>query len=238
MKARQTDDAERQLVDLVRADYDATQRALSGFVSSGGQLRAIGIGAWGVVFAVAVQAQSGLAAAVAALLAIGFAVIDGYYSALYRQTLKRARNLEEILGAYHNSLGIHAANPRKVLQARARLEQHRFGVHRGMMAIHKMDQWWLPRPVRVTWIYAVLIALAIGATAYFEIKGASTCQNGRHGAEPCVVYTTVARPVSPRNLIPGPPLPHPWAKPRRACSRRRHHSCHPRPRLSHPGTTR
>lgn len=171
MSPRQPDDVERQLVDLVRADYDATQRALSGFVSSGGQLRAIGIGAWGVVFAVAVQAESGLVAGVAALLAAGFAIIDGYHSALYRQTLERARDLEEILGNYHNSLGIYAANPGKVLRARARLEQHRFGVHRGMRPINQMDRWWLPRPIRVTWIYAVLIALAVGVAAYFQIRG-------------------------------------------------------------------
>jgi hypothetical protein len=124
MSARQPDDVERMLVDLVRADYDATQRALSGFVSSGGQLRAIGIGAWGVVFAVAVQSESLLVAGVAALLAAGFAVIDGYHSALYRQTLVRARVLEELLGSYHNSLGINASNPQKVLLARARLEHN------------------------------------------------------------------------------------------------------------------
>jgi hypothetical protein len=165
---RQPDHAERLLLELVRADYTATQQALSGFVSSGGQLRAVGIGAWGVVFAVAVQAKSAAAAGVAALLAAGFTIIDGYHSALYRQALTRARNLEDLLGEYHNSLGIHAANPRKALIARARLEQHRFGVHRNMTPIHKMDRWWLPRPVRVTWIYAVLIALAAGAAIYFQ----------------------------------------------------------------------
>jgi len=93
MSTREPDAVEGQLVELVKADYDATQRALSGFVTSGGQLRAIGIGAWGVVFAVAVSVESSLVAAIAALLAGGFAIIDGYHSALYRQTLERARDL-------------------------------------------------------------------------------------------------------------------------------------------------
>jgi hypothetical protein len=182
MSTREPDAVEGQLVELVKADYDATQRALSGFVTSGGQLRAIGIGAWGVVFAVAVSAESSLVAAVAALLAGGFAIIDGYHSALYRQTLERARDLEELLGEYHNALGIHAANPSRVMRARVRLEQHRFGVHRGMRPINQMKYWWLPRPVRVTWIYAVLIAFAIGVGVYFQASGASTCRSGSHAA--------------------------------------------------------
>lgn len=232
MSAREPDDVERQLVVLIRADYDATQRALSGFVTSGGQLRAIGIGAWGVVFAVAISAQSSLVAVIAALLAAGFAIIDGYHSALYRQTLQRARALEDLLGDYHNSLGIHAADPRQVLRARAKLEQHRFGVHRDMKPINQMDRWWLPRPVRVTWIYAVLIIVAIAAAAYFQIRGPSTCQNGHHGTEPCVVYTTAARPVP----LPSPPLPWRQTRRERNCSHgARHRSCHPRPHPTRPG---
>lgn len=188
MSTREPDAAEGQLVELVKADYDATQRALSGFVTSGGQLRAIGIGAWGVVFAVAVSAESSPVAAIAALLAAGFAIIDGYHSALYRQTLDRARDLEELLGEYHNALGIHAANPSRVMRSRARLEQHRFGVHRGMRPINQMKRWWLPRPIRVTWIYVVLIACAIGSGVYFQINGASSCQSkGSAGALACHV---------------------------------------------------
>lgn len=182
MSTREPHPAEGQLVELVRVDYDATQRALSGFVTSGGQLRAIGIGAWGVVFAVAVSAESGLVAAVAALLAAGFAIIDGYHSALYRQALERARDLEDLLGDYHNSLGIHANNPSRVSRTQARLEQHRFGVHRGMRPINQMKLWWLPRPVRVTWIYVVLIALAISAGVYFQVNGTSTCRSGSRAA--------------------------------------------------------
>jgi hypothetical protein len=42
-------DRERQLVELVRLDYDATLRALNGFMTTGSQLRGIGVAAWGVV---------------------------------------------------------------------------------------------------------------------------------------------------------------------------------------------
>jgi hypothetical protein len=185
MSAREPDTLERQLVHLVQVDYDATQRALSGFVSSGAQLRAIGIGARGVVFAVAVQASSWVVALVAALLAAGFAVIDGYHSALYRQSLKRARELEELLGNYHNSLGIHASNPREVLRARAALEQNRFGVHRSMKPINQMPYWWLPRPVRVTWIYPVLIARGVAAAIYLALLAPQSCSSASRASYPC-----------------------------------------------------
>jgi hypothetical protein len=162
MSKRTITEAERALLDLVKADYDSTHRALAGFVTSGGQLRAVGIAAWGVVFAQALQSRSATIGAIATGLAIAFAVADGYYSALYRQTLRRAREIETLLGEYHNSLGIHASNPRKIARAIAALEQHRFGVHRQMQPVNKQRGWWLPRPVRVTWIYAVLLIVSIG----------------------------------------------------------------------------
>jgi hypothetical protein len=195
-------DAVRQMVELVGVDYDATQRALSGFVNSSGQLRAIGIGAWGVVFAVALQSESRVVAIIAALLAAGFAIIDGYHSALYRQTLRRARTLEEILGDYYISLGIGATNPQKALRARARLEQHRLGVHRSMQPVNQTSRWWLPRPLRVTWIYLALIILALGGAAYFQTESPSSCQNGHRGAEPCLLSTTTSAPPDHLGHLP------------------------------------
>lgn len=62
----------------------------------------------------------------------------------------------------NNSLGIHASNPRKIARAIAGLEQHRFGVHRQMQPVNKQRGWWLPRPMRVTWIYAVLLIASVG----------------------------------------------------------------------------
>ena len=186
--SRTVDDRERLLVDLVKADYEATHRALSGFVASGGQIRAIGIAAWGVLFAVALQAESWAIAALTIGLSLAFAIADGYYSTLYRDTLDRSRAIESLLGDYANSLGIHAGSKRKVGLAIAALEQHRFGVHREMRPVNATPRWYLPRPFRVTWIYAVLVLVGATFLGVFAVRDKDiTCTNGRNGAQPCLV---------------------------------------------------
>jgi hypothetical protein len=186
--SRTIDDRERLLLDLVKADYEATHRALAGFVASGGQIRAIGIAVWGVLFAAALQTESSAIAALAIGLAIAFAIADGYYSTLYRDTLVRSRAIESLIGDYANSLGIHADSKRKVELAIAAMEQHRFGVHREMRPVNATPRWYLPRPFRVTWIYAVLLLVAATFLGVFAVRDKDvTCTNGRSGAQPCLV---------------------------------------------------
>jgi hypothetical protein len=186
--SRTIHDRERLLLDLVKADYEATHRALAGFVASGGQIRAIGIAAWGVLFAAALQTESWAIAALAVGLAIVFAMADGYYSTLYRDTLNRSRAIESLIGDYANSLGIHAGSERKVGLAIAALEQHRFGVHREMRPVNATRPWYFPRPFRVTWIYAVLVLVGATFLGVFAVRdGDVTCENGQSGAQPCLV---------------------------------------------------
>jgi hypothetical protein len=151
-------------------------------VTSGGQLRAVGIAAWGIVFAASLQARSVTIAILAAALAMAFAVVDGYHSALYRQTLERAREIEGLLGDYHKTLGIHAATNREIVRTRAKLEQHRFGVHREMRPINQTPRWWLPRPVRVTWIYAASIIVAASGAVFLATgsEGESGSRDSAH----------------------------------------------------------
>lgn len=188
-------DSERVLVELVKVDYDASLRALAGFVASGGQLRSIGIAAWGVVFAAALASGAATIAAIAIPLIVAFAVADGYYSSLYRQTLRRSREIEALLGEYHNAIGIHSANERKRARAVAALEQHRFGVHRDMKPVNEEARWtwWIPRPLRVTWLYVLLIAAATVAVLALDDGSDAVSENGRKGKQPCVVLTATNR---------------------------------------------
>jgi len=189
---RDVPESEKRLVDLVKADYDATHRALAGFVSSGSQLRAVGIAAWGVLYAAAVAAHSVTVAVIGVLLLPAFVVADGYYSALYRQTLRRSRKIEALLGNYHNAIGIHRGDERRLIRAVAALEQHGFGVHRGMNPVNQQRWWWWPRPVRVAAVYPLLLVVGIVTAAVLRASdsGDVSCRNGRDGQQPCVVLTT------------------------------------------------
>ena len=215
MSPHEFPEAEKVLLDIVKADYDATHRALAGFVTSGGQLRAVGIAAWGVVLAGAIGTHSATIAVVDVPLVIVFAIADGYYSSLYRQTLRRSRDIEHVLREYHNAVGIHGENQRKVARAVAGLEQHRFGVHRDMRPVNDEARWtwWIPRPLRVTSLYLVLIAIAGVVALTVGNDSDAGCQNGRSGRQPCIVLTTrapartvtVTTPTKP--TLPKPPAP-------------------------------
>jgi hypothetical protein len=125
-------DRERALVDLIRVDYDATLRALSSFVSTGGQIRTIGVGLWGVLFGLAIQRGSLSLALVATAVSAIFAYGDAFHSALYRATVSRAIRLEMLLDDYVDRLGIDADDANAVLRTRAKLEMHRFGVQKAI----------------------------------------------------------------------------------------------------------
>ena len=195
MSGRNPPESEKMLVDLVKVDYDATHRALAGFVSSGSQLRAVGIAAWGVLYAASLAAHSVAVAVVAVVVVPAFAVADGYYSALYRQTLRRSRDIEKLLGDYQNAIGIHRGQERKLVRAVAGLEQHAFGVHRGMKPVNKQEYWWLPRPLRVASIYPVLLVAGVVTAVVLGLghSGHHSCRNGLDGKHPCVVLTTPGR---------------------------------------------
>jgi hypothetical protein len=202
---RDIPDSEKILVDLVKVDYDATHRALAGFVSSGSQLRAVGIAAWGVLYAAAVAAHSVAVAVIAVVLLPAFVVADGYYSALYRQTLQRSREIEALLRDYHNAIGIHRGDERQLIRAVAAIEQHAFGVHRGMKPVNQEPWWWLPRPLRVAGIYPLLLVVGLVTTAAlaFGSTGHVSCRNGRVGQQPCVVLTTLSATPTVTATTPG-----------------------------------
>jgi hypothetical protein len=190
---REVPDSEKALVDLVKADYDATHRALAGFVSSGSQLRAVGIAAWGVLFAAAIAAHSVAVAVIGVVLLPAFVVADGYYSALYRQTLQRSRDIEALLRNYHNAIGIYQGQNRQVIRAVAAIEQHAFGVHSGMKPVNQERGWWVPRPLRVAGIYPLLFVVGVVTAVLLGLSSTRvSCRNGRVGEQPCVVLTTPA----------------------------------------------
>ncbi|MFN2629269.1 MAG: hypothetical protein ABR569_11620, partial [Gaiellaceae bacterium] len=191
MSERHVPDSEKILVDLVKADYDATHRALTGFVSSAGQLRAVGIAVWGVLYAAALAARSVEVAVVAVLVLPAFVVADGYYSALYRQTLHRSREIEGLLGGYHNAIGIHRGDERRLIRAVATLEQHEFGVHRSMKPVNQDRWWWWPRPLRVAAVYPLMLAVGVVTAVILGLTdhGQANCSSGRDGQPPCVVLT-------------------------------------------------
>jgi hypothetical protein len=156
-----------ELVDLVRLDYDATLRAVSSLVATGGQIRAIGIAAWGVVLGLAIGNDSLVLGLVDCALVVVFAYGDAYHAALYRRALNRALTIEGLLDDRIDQLGIDADDPDALERHRARLEMHRFGVQRSLRRPGARDLL-AARPRPVFWaVYPTLFVIAlVAAIAY------------------------------------------------------------------------
>jgi hypothetical protein len=120
------------LADLIRLDYDATLRAMHSFVQTAGQIRGIGVAAWGVVLGLAVRDTSWELSVLAASLIAMFAYADAYHAALYRRAFSRAVRLETLLDDYLNCLGIDAGDEEAEIRLLSKLETHRFGMNRSL----------------------------------------------------------------------------------------------------------
>lgn len=153
---------EKQLMELVRLDYDTALRSMSGFITTAGQLRGFGITAWSVVLGLAVRDASVALSILAAFVLLTFWYADAYHSALYRLALSRALELEKLLAAYVDRLGIDADDEHAVAVMVSRLESHRFGMHRWLRPVTAKDML-RSRPKAVfRVIYPALLLSALG----------------------------------------------------------------------------
>lgn len=152
---------EQKLVDLVRADYDATLRAMTGFVGAGAQIRSVGIAAWGVLLGLAVRDESAALALLALVILLLFAYGDAYHAALYGRSLSRAIHLETLLDSYLERLGIEAENPEAIARTRAKLETHNFGMYRALKPVTRREVLAArPRPI-FRYIYPAICAVTV-----------------------------------------------------------------------------
>lgn len=128
-----------RLVELLRVDYDATLRALQGFVQTSGQIRAAGIAVWGVVVSLALRDRSWELASLSAAVTVGFAYADAYHAVLYRRSFRRAIELEVLLDACLDRFGKDAEDEEAEVRLLARLESHQFGFNRSVTRVRAKD---------------------------------------------------------------------------------------------------
>jgi hypothetical protein len=166
---REVTSTEEHLVGLVRLDYDATLRALSGFVTAAAAVRAVGIATWGVLIGLAIRDDNQPLCLLAAGATLMFTFIDAYHSALYRRALSRAIWIESLLNDYAETLGIYADDIDSVDDVRARLEMHPFGVNRTMRRVAFTDLFDAqPWPVFMV-LYPVLVVVSLSVFASYAV---------------------------------------------------------------------
>lgn len=164
-----TAERERGLLEMVRYDYDVTLRTIHSVLAVGMSLRAAGFAAWGVVLGVGVNDHSWPFCLLAALLAVLFGYIDLIHATLYRRALARAAEIEALLDAYVDRLGIDSEDDSAIVTTMARLELHKFGIYRTMPRTSPWRIWPQYRrarpPAVFRVVYPALILAALSATA-------------------------------------------------------------------------
>lgn len=152
----------KEMLRLVELEYDRTTKFIDGWVGVTTSLRGWAITVWAGLIGIAFSAKIPALALLAVAAVVAFALVDAYYSSLYQQTLRRARELERITNQHFDALARGGDNARLGAAADSALAAHSYGLYTNMRAASVRSA--LQNPQRFFWIYAALAALAIVAT--------------------------------------------------------------------------
>lgn len=162
--AEESIEREVALLDLVKTDYDATLRTITGVLTTGAAIRAAGFATWAGLLGLGLRDESWTLCGLAVVIVGLFAYADAYHAAIYRSVLHRAITIESTLDRYVDRLGIDADDEIAVQGAIAALEVHRFGVYRTMRKVTWRELTKArPRPVFFGLYPALLLAAAFAA---------------------------------------------------------------------------
>jgi hypothetical protein len=153
------------LVDLVRADYDATRSLIDGVVRTSLALRGVGVTLILALLGLAVQ-KSSEALALCAWATVGvFLYLDAYHGWLYAEGLGRARGLEHILALRYKELE-RGDDPDVGADLDIALATHRFGQYSNLPRF-RLRHLTRARPKALyAVLYGSLFGLATAAVAY------------------------------------------------------------------------
>jgi hypothetical protein len=113
--------------DLVRVDYERTLGFLDSVVRTRTTLRAAAVTAYAALFGLGIQETSWAVCGSAALVALGFFLLDAYDGYQYMNALRRANDLERLFQARLRALD-RLYDPYPARRLRTAVERYQFGV--------------------------------------------------------------------------------------------------------------
>ncbi len=166
-------DSEKERVRLVESDYETTNEFIKGVVGTGALIRGSAITIWLALVGFAFQQSLTILAVLAAVVALVFAVVDGYYGWLYAEAAKHLRACEKVISTYYNALSRGDDDEDAVRDFRQELRFHRFGLFLNLRIKMKWDFLLAAKPVMIyRVIYPGLILLAIASALAIGPGGA------------------------------------------------------------------
>jgi hypothetical protein len=112
---------------VVELDYEKTTKVIEGIVGTSFTIRGWGIALISALIGLTFQTQFWQVAALALVVTLLIAFMDGYHSWLYAKTLQHAQNLERVLGLYYAALARGADDPAAHREFEVAILAHQFG---------------------------------------------------------------------------------------------------------------
>ena len=168
-----TDD-ERELVRLVEVDYANTTDFIKSVVTTGTTIRGLAMTVWLGLMGFSVQQSVWELAALAAIIALVFLVLDGYHGWLYAEAEAHARAAEKVTSRYYEALSKGDDEDDALSDFREELRFHRFGLFINIHAFRPRDLLTARPALFYRVLYPSLIFLAVlvlGLTAGEVIGG-------------------------------------------------------------------
>src|SRR5580658_4271491 len=116
-----------EVVRVLELDYEMTTKLVEGIVSSTFTIRGWGITLISALNGLTFQAQRWEIAALAVVVTILFAFVDGYHSWLYARVLSHAQNVENVLSLYYSFLARGDDDPDAPRDYEVAVGAHKFG---------------------------------------------------------------------------------------------------------------
>jgi hypothetical protein len=170
------DETRKEIVRELELDYEKTTKALEGVVSSSFTVRGWGITLSSALIGFAFQNKLWQLSALAVIVILLIALVDGYHSWLYSKVLQHANNIETIMRYYYAYLARGDVDPQPLKDFLIRIDSHRFGryseINKKFSLADLRDA--RPRLVLVT-LYGTLVACALtsGVLVYAASKKAA-----------------------------------------------------------------
>ena len=155
-------DTVKELVRVLEVDYEKTTKAIEGIISSSFTIRGWGIALSSALIGLTFQTEHWQIAALAVVVTLLIAFVDGYHSWLYAKVLQHANNIETVMRYYYAFLARGDVDDQARIDFLGKLLAHRFGRFTEIRKGFKFSSLREARPRYVIVIlYATLLVCAL-----------------------------------------------------------------------------
>jgi hypothetical protein len=117
----------KELIRVVELDYEKTTKLIEGIVGTSFTIRGWGIALISALIGFTFHTQYWQVAALALVVTLLIAFMDGYHSWLYAKTLQHTQNVERVLGLYYAALARGDDDPGARRDFEVAILAHQFG---------------------------------------------------------------------------------------------------------------